>query len=171
MLLFNYLHLLFNSLAFQIDFILLCPVCVNAHITNIIHFRTYSQALLLFLSWYISLRMYSSTVESSTLFSLDSKVFDLLTMKGVWLQSSVATNWDWRMYRYGTLGIACVSYLQSGQLTKIMNQCGGIPESLRLPEKKTPGNNWDGTTCGSLWGVVSNPLCPELWIPEVHWNW
>lgn len=68
-------------------------------------------------------------------------------------------------------GFAHVSSLQSGQLTTMTNQCEGIGDSLRLPEEKITGNNWDGTTCGSLWGVESNPLCPELWVPEADWNW
>lgn len=85
-------------------------------------------------------------------------------------QGPESTSWDWWMYRYCSLGIACVSSLLSGQLVTMLNQCEGIADSLRLliRKKKITGNNWDAATCGSLWGVESNPRCPELWIPEVR---
>lgn len=86
-------------------------------------------------------------------------------------QRPESTSWNRQMHRYCTLGIVCMSSLQSGQLTTMMNQCEAITDSLRLLQEKITGNNWDSTTCGSFWGVESNPLCPELWILEVHWNW
>lgn len=83
-------------------------------------------------------------------------------------QGPESTSWDWRMYRFCTLGIVCVSSLQSGQLTTMTNQCEETTDSLRLPEEKITGNNWDGMTCGTLWGVESNPLCPELWNRSIN---
>lgn len=172
MLLFNYLHLLFNSFAFQIHFILPCPVRVNAHITNIMHFSLNIQPSLAPLSQLIYFLKY--------VFIHSWIIYIIFT----WQQGF------WSPYNEG-----CLTPVLSGhklRLTDVqilyLRDCLCLlslvwpinkndesmwrnPWKSQASRKVTPGNNWDGTTCGSLWGVESNPNYPELWIPEVRWNW